>query len=139
MKIVGDTEKRGTEVHFLPDTDIFQQNNDFHYEILSKRLRELSYLNKGVHIRITADANDVITRVQVGGQAVRVGEGTIFGSGAMVFDNDFHFPEGEWGWGYDTSREARPVRIGRGCFAHQGGNRRRSLRHQWPQTVHFGF
>ena len=52
MKIIGDTEKRGTEVHFLPDTDIFQQNNDFHYEILSKRLRELSYLNNGVRIRL---------------------------------------------------------------------------------------
>ncbi|MBU3653180.1 MAG: DNA topoisomerase (ATP-hydrolyzing) subunit B [Limnohabitans sp.] len=53
MKIVGDTEKRGTEVHFLPDTDIFQQNSDFHYEILSKRLRELSFLNNGVRIRLT--------------------------------------------------------------------------------------
>jgi len=52
MKIIGDTEKRGTQVHFLPDTDIFQQNNDFHYEILSKRLRELSYLNNGVRIRL---------------------------------------------------------------------------------------
>jgi DNA gyrase subunit B len=53
MKIVGDTEKRGTEVHFLPDTEIFQQNADFHYEILSKRLRELSFLNNGVRIRLT--------------------------------------------------------------------------------------
>ena len=53
MKITGDTEKRGTEVHFLPDTDIFQQNSDFHYEILSKRLRELSFLNNGVRIRLT--------------------------------------------------------------------------------------
>ena len=53
MKIAGDTEKRGTEVHFLPDTDIFQQNSDFHYEILSKRLRELSFLNNGVRIRLT--------------------------------------------------------------------------------------
>ncbi len=53
MKIVGETEKRGTEVHFLPDTDIFTQNADFHYEILSKRLRELSFLNNGVRIRLT--------------------------------------------------------------------------------------
>jgi DNA gyrase subunit B len=52
MKVIGETEKRGTEVHFLPDTEIFQQNNDFHYEILSKRLRELSFLNNGVRIRL---------------------------------------------------------------------------------------
>ena len=52
MKIIGDTEKRGTEVHFLPDTEIFKENFDFHYEILSKRLRELSFLNNGVRIRL---------------------------------------------------------------------------------------
>ncbi|REM67030.1 DNA gyrase subunit B, partial [Mycobacterium tuberculosis] len=32
MKIIGDTDKRGTEVHFLPDTEIFKENSDFHYE-----------------------------------------------------------------------------------------------------------
>ena len=52
MKVLGPTDKRGTEVHFLPDTDIFKENNDFHYEILSKRLRELSFLNNGVRIRL---------------------------------------------------------------------------------------
>ena len=57
MKISGNTEKRGTEVHFLPDVEIFQQNHDFHYEILSKRLRELSFLNNGVRIRLIDERN----------------------------------------------------------------------------------
>ena len=51
MKITGATDKRGTEVHFLPDDAIFGVV-DFHYEVLSKRLRELSFLNNGVRIRL---------------------------------------------------------------------------------------
>ena len=51
MKMTGDTELRGTEVHFLPDETIFT-HIDFHYEVLAKRLRELSFLNNGVKIRL---------------------------------------------------------------------------------------
>jgi DNA gyrase subunit B len=51
MKIIGETDKRGTEVHFLPDDEIFN-NIDFHYDVLAKRLRELSFLNNGVKIRL---------------------------------------------------------------------------------------
>jgi len=53
LKPVGPTARRGTRVRFQPDPEVFNNVLDFSFEILSQRLRELSYLNQGVHIRIT--------------------------------------------------------------------------------------
>jgi len=49
LRMTGSTEKRGTEVHFLASREVFG-NVDYHVDILSRRLRELSFLNNGVRI-----------------------------------------------------------------------------------------
>jgi DNA gyrase subunit B len=51
LRTGGSTDRRGTEVHFLADAAIFGQI-EFHYDILARRLRELSFLNNGVRIRL---------------------------------------------------------------------------------------
>lgn len=50
-RIISETEKRGTKVHYMADEEIFGQV-EYHYEIIAKRLRELSFLNNGVKIRL---------------------------------------------------------------------------------------
>ncbi|HXU50710.1 MAG TPA: DNA topoisomerase (ATP-hydrolyzing) subunit B [Casimicrobiaceae bacterium] len=52
LKVVGNTDRRGTEVHFMASTATFSRI-DWHYEVLAKRIRELSFLNNGVKIELT--------------------------------------------------------------------------------------
>ena len=51
LKALGSTEKTGTEVSFMPATETFI-NIDFHFDLLAKRIRELSFLNNGVNIEL---------------------------------------------------------------------------------------
>jgi DNA gyrase subunit B len=50
VKQIGETTKRGTMVTFKPDTSIFTQTIEFSYDTLAARMRELSFLNKGITI-----------------------------------------------------------------------------------------
>jgi len=57
LKKIGKTKKTGTKVTFNPDKEIFK-STDFNFEILSQRLRELSFLNKGLKIAIVDERTD---------------------------------------------------------------------------------
>lgn len=57
LHVIGTTEETGTYVHFLPDPEIFDETV-YDYDTLKHRLRELSFLNRGITITLTDDRGD---------------------------------------------------------------------------------
>ena len=57
VKSIGDSDQTGTLVTFKPDSQIFQQTLEYNYDTLSLRMRELSYLNKGITITLIDKRN----------------------------------------------------------------------------------
>jgi len=56
LTIIGETQKMGTKIHFFPDAEIFT-TDQFVFEILNRRLRELAFLNKGVKIQLIENSS----------------------------------------------------------------------------------
>ncbi|HHW36656.1 MAG TPA: DNA topoisomerase (ATP-hydrolyzing) subunit B [Bacillales bacterium] len=52
LKVIGETDKTGTIVHFRPDPEIFQETTVYEYDTLATRLRELAFLNRGLNLII---------------------------------------------------------------------------------------
>jgi DNA gyrase subunit B len=57
LKVIGETKKRGTKIRFVPDTTILNDNN-FNYDIICRRIRELAFLNAGIQISIEDERFD---------------------------------------------------------------------------------
>ena len=57
MEVVGDCDDRGTTITFKPDNTIFTLTTEYKYDTLANRLRELAFLNKGIHLTLTDKRN----------------------------------------------------------------------------------
>lgn len=53
VRVIGDSDRRGTTVRFLPDKEIFASTSEYNYETVATRVRELSFLNPGIRINLT--------------------------------------------------------------------------------------
>ncbi|AYW47687.1 DNA topoisomerase (ATP-hydrolyzing) subunit B [Tetragenococcus osmophilus] len=52
LQVIGETEFHGTEVHFIPDEEIFNETTEFSFDKLATRVRELAFLNRGLYISL---------------------------------------------------------------------------------------
>jgi acetyltransferase-like isoleucine patch superfamily enzyme len=74
-----------------------------------RTLRPGAEIILGPHVGLSGNALCAALRLHIG-------EGTFVGADAMIFDNDFHSPAGEWNWADAAQDNPRPVMIGRGVF-----------------------
>ncbi|WP_407946837.1 DNA topoisomerase (ATP-hydrolyzing) subunit B [Pontibacillus marinus] len=58
LKVIGETDVSGTRIHFKPDTEIFSETQEYQFDTLANRLRELAFLNKGIKISINDERDE---------------------------------------------------------------------------------
>ncbi|MDR1673132.1 MAG: DNA topoisomerase (ATP-hydrolyzing) subunit B [Bacteroidales bacterium] len=67
IRVTGETDRTGTIITFRPDSSIFTATVEYNFEILEARLRELSYLNKGIHLTLA----DMRTKPDIEGESAQ--------------------------------------------------------------------
>jgi acetyltransferase-like isoleucine patch superfamily enzyme len=127
VRFLGATVDRGVTFSTLPYVRVFPgsaitfgpgvivHSNARHNPIIGRRFCSLTTLAPGARITLNKDVG-VSGACLAAAAFIDVGEGTIIGADAMVFDNDFHAPTVGWGWANDCRSSAKGVTIGRGCF-----------------------
>ncbi len=86
VQVVGEAEDTGTTITFHPDPTIFTQTTVYRYETLAARLRELAFLNKGIHIRLT-DERELVDEFEVDAA------GESKATGRQVFRSEMFYSE----------------------------------------------
>ncbi|MDR1170253.1 MAG: DNA topoisomerase (ATP-hydrolyzing) subunit B [Prevotellaceae bacterium] len=66
VEIIGETDETGTSIYFKPDAGIFTTITEYNFEILAARIRELSFLNKGIHLSLTDEREQITGETETG-------------------------------------------------------------------------
>lgn len=92
LKVIGETDKRGTLIRFWPDPEIFQETITFSFETLAARLRELAFLNRGLRISIIEETTNKSHEFYFEGGIISFVE-SINAKKEPLFPNTIHFRE----------------------------------------------
>ncbi|NRG97278.1 DNA topoisomerase (ATP-hydrolyzing) subunit B [Streptococcus suis] len=135
LKVVGETDRSGTTVHFTPDPEIFIETTEFDFSKLNKRIQELAFLNRGLNLSIT-DKRDGLEQTKEyhyeGGIASYVEY--LNENKDVIFDTPI-YTEGEMdditvevAMQYTTSYHENVVSFANNIHTHEGGTHEQGFR-----------